>query len=267
MKNKKSIASILYLLLIFVGTISTIFSIIYSAISKNLFDSITNIYFILLPYQRICENIQLRDIVAFVAIILVTIFLLIMTGREILKSKNDKFPTFSFSLSWWLFICSFSSIVSSLLDFEKNSFKEYYYYSMLIYLVASAIMFSIEAIKHRKHRNKSNQIITYDKLRGNFLSGIAVLVIAVTFCCVFLYFNATTQVGKDLCNFMINFSYVFSLVIFTVLYVVNIKVYNKYKKQSETADVITKYKRMNILVFGSLAVFILCYFILKISFI
>ncbi len=241
----------------------TIFSVIYSSISKKFFNLFDSIYFILIPYHRICYNGELIDIIAFLIIVLVTILLLIMSGREIFSPRKDKKPIFSFFLCWWFFVCSFSSNISVLLDFKDVPSNAFYAYPMLFCLVASVIIFSIEAIKYRKIRSKSKQIISYEGLRNNFFSGFFLIVVVIMYWVPFIYFNSTTQIGINICDTILNLTYTFSLALFLMLYFGNVMAYNRYKKQNGNVDVITDLKLIKFLLWSSLAIFVLSYLVLK----
>lgn len=258
--RKKSIVSIICLYLIALGILLTLFSVVYSFISKKLFSIIDSIYFILIPYCRFYDSGEMIDIIALCVIAFMTIFLLIMSVREILYPKKK--PVFSFFLCWYFFSCTFSSVISELLNPNELFYIEYYA-PMLFNLVVSVIMFSIEAVKYRKTNSKNNQIISFDRIKNNFYSGVFLLIIVLIFSCTFIYFNATTQIGLDICNNMLILTFIFSLILFVAFYIGNMGAYNKYKKQSASADVITNIRKTKIIVWGSLALFILLYLMLK----
>lgn len=272
--NKKEVISNVSLFFLSLGTLITLVNIIYILITDDFVSFIGSIDFILTPYNRFYQMGELIDIIAFILMLYISIFLLAMSYKEALNKNNNRGPMFSFSLTWWYFCGTFSYVMSGIPNdtLEENTLINLCILSF--YHIVSTVLFVNLAIAYKNGINSKHQEITNQKLEKNFLSTFCCLGIISSFNIVFLYFNSPLSkpkylynMSKNLCNLLINITYIFAILLFASLYMGNLQAYNKYyKKQNAESNNNSTLTKINIQQFCLLGIFIISYFALKLVF-
>ncbi len=218
---------------------------------------------------------ELIDIIAFILILCISVFLLAMSYKEILNKNNNRGPMFSFSLTWWYGCCGFSYVISAVItDYTLKENTLINLFILSFYHIVSTVLFVNLAIAYKNGINSKHQEITNKKLEKNFLSTFCCLGMVFSYNIAFLYFNSPLSkpkylynASKYICNLLINMTYIFAIILFAMLYMGNLQAYNKYyKRQNAESNNYSTLTKINIQQFCLLGIFIISYFALKLVF-